>query len=147
MMEYQRWFRIIDPYYRMPEARVQHLRDVLLRSIKNAPQQYMAYEILAWVEAAAERPAAANVNLVQRMFGKLRNRQRTILALALVRLHSNDLAAADAMLAGLPNTGLEPEIAHALPGIRAALEQVRERHAPDDARPPSTEPVKEKPPG
>lgn len=147
MMEYQRWFRIIDPYYRMPEERVQHLRDVLLRSIKQAPQQFMAYEILAWVEAAAEKPAAANVNLVQRMFAKLRNRQRTILALALVRIHSNDLAAADAMLAGLPAAGLEPEIARALPGIRSALEQARDRSAPDDASPPVAEPGKEKPPG
>jgi hypothetical protein len=93
-----RWFRQFDYYFRLPEERADELRSLLLRSIKNAPQQSVAYEILAWVESAAPRPDIANVNLVQKRFADLQDRAHTLLALAMVRIRLGDREAALSLL-------------------------------------------------
>lgn len=58
-----------------------------MRTIAAEPAQSGGYEMLAWVEAYAAEPDVGNINIVQRQFNRLRHQDRTLLALALVRVH------------------------------------------------------------
>jgi hypothetical protein len=97
-------FETFDLYYRLPAARAAKLRNLLLRSIENAPAQSSGYEMLAWVESAAQTVDVAHVNLVQTHFSQVKDKASTLLALALVRLRMNDLAGARSMIDGLEKT-------------------------------------------
>ena len=99
LLESRRWFSEFDLlYFRLPDETARYLRDLLKRSIKSAPNQRQAYEMLAWVEATAEVPSVANVNLVQKHFPELKEKYQTMVALALVRLHLKDEATARKIL-------------------------------------------------
>ncbi|MDQ5979132.1 MAG: hypothetical protein QG602_2106 [Verrucomicrobiota bacterium] len=99
--EGRRWFARFDPYFRLQDEPAARLRRLLLASIAAAPHQTAAYETLAWVEATANDISIANANLVQGQLPKLKERARTLLALAMIRDRSNDLATARQMLAAL----------------------------------------------
>ncbi|MES2692754.1 MAG: hypothetical protein V4773_04720 [Verrucomicrobiota bacterium] len=88
-LETRDWFRDFDYYFRLPLPTVARLRARLKRAIEYEPLQTTAYELLAWVEAFAEAPYVPNVNLVQGAFPRLKQKQRTLLALVLIRLHSD----------------------------------------------------------
>ena len=83
-------FGQFDLYYQLPDARAARLRSLLGKSIAGAPDQSMGYEMLAWVEAMNHQPDIANINLVQKRFGELNDKPRTLLALALVRLRRGE---------------------------------------------------------
>lgn len=107
MLESRRWFARFDLiYFRLPEETAHYLRTLLHRSIERAPNQIQAYEMLAWVEAMSDQPSAANVNLVQAHFNGLKEKNRTLLALALTRVRAKDEKSAREMLDDLE--GLEP---------------------------------------
>lgn len=122
VLEGNRKFNRFDLYFRLPDESAQRLRDLLHRSIKAAPEQATAYEILAWVEATAKVPSIANVNLVQSRFKFLVNKPRTLLALALVRLRVNDAASALSMLDDLARMNPDPATAYGAEVTRAKLE-------------------------
>lgn len=97
-MEFARWFRHFDYYFRLPEERTASLRELLAKCIAASPERGEFYEILAWVEAAAPSPSIANVNLVQAKFPTLPNPARTLLPLATVRLRLGDRVTAGKLL-------------------------------------------------
>ncbi len=115
-------FRRFDLYYRLPEESAARLRDLLQRSIKIAPQQLPAYEVLAWVEASAQEPSIANVNLIQRKFQAVGISPRTLLALALVRLRLGDKTGAGEMLDQMARMDPDEWVRSALEHTRARLE-------------------------
>ncbi|HET7538202.1 MAG TPA: hypothetical protein VFJ90_17200, partial [Candidatus Didemnitutus sp.] len=125
-IETRRWFRSFDYYFRLPPARADYLRSLLQRSIEYAPKQSSAYEMLAWVEAAAPEPSVANVNLVQEHFNSLKDKPRTLLALVMVRIRINDLATARSLLDSLEKMPLDEKNAatmtHAIKFVRARLD-------------------------
>lgn len=87
-------FRQFDLYYRLPDDTAAELRDLIRKAIAAEPLQTSAYELLAWVEATAGAPQISNVNLIQANFPRLQQKDRTMLALALVRLRLGDKAGA-----------------------------------------------------
>jgi hypothetical protein len=139
-------FETFDLYFRLPEARAARLRMLLERSIQYAPEQSGAYETLAWVESAAQKVDIAHVNLVQAHFSQLKNKGRTLLALALIRLRLNDVAGARTMLDGLEKTSRDQPTEQIADRIRAEIDRRAESvPAPDEATAPKTEPAA--PPG
>ncbi len=107
-IEARRWFNGLDPYFRLPNERAAELRNLLQRSIERVPSQAQAYEILAWVEATAEKPSPKNINVVQANLAKVKERPRTLLALALVRARVNDLATARLIVEQMEKEGVSP---------------------------------------
>lgn len=122
LIEGRRWFGRFDFYFRLPDDRAAHLRKLLKRSIECAPKQTDAYEMLAWVEATAAKPDIANVNVVQRRFGTLKNKGRTLVGLAMVRVHLNEPAEALAILNDAAAFQSEPAVAEVTKIIRAHLQ-------------------------
>ncbi len=109
-MEARRWFDRLDPYFRLPNERATELRTLLQRSIERVPGQAQAYEILAWVEATAEKPSPKNINVVQANLAKVKERPRTLLALALVRARVKDLATARVIVEQMEKEGVPPKM-------------------------------------
>jgi hypothetical protein len=123
LLENRRWFSDIDViYFRLPADTAQYLRGLLRRSIASAPDQIQAYEMLAWVEATVDAPSAANVNLVQTHFGGLKDKNRTLLALALVRVRLKEEAAARELLDSLEKREPNRDILQAVTTVRAYLD-------------------------
>ena len=120
--ESRKWFDRFDYYFRLPEPRAQQLRNLLKRSMECAPDQFAAYEMLAWVEASVVKPNVANINLVQQHFATLRQKARTVLALALVRVRLEDHAAALKLLDQLEQMHPDYWVACAAEIVRAKLE-------------------------
>lgn len=114
----QRWFESFDLYFRLPPAKAVELRELLERSIKAAPEEADGYEFLAWVESAAPKVEVRNVNLVQQHFAVLKNKGRTLLALALIRLRLDDLKGAEATLDSLDKVRHEDQEARVANTIR-----------------------------
>jgi Tfp pilus assembly protein PilF len=139
------WFRQFDYYFRLPAERAQWLRRLLRRSIEYAPNQTAAYEMLAWVEATASEISAANVNLVQSHFNTLHDKPRTLLALALIRLHAGDKDLAAALLEQLDRMNPDASIARAAEIVSAKMEGRAVRKLPEtlsaDKSPLSLPPV------
>ena len=139
-MEAQRWFENFDYNFRLPEQRAEQLRLLLKRSIECAPEQSDGYELLAWVEASVLNPDIANVELVQQRFKTLKGKARTLVALALVRVHLNDRAGAVTQLDQLDQMNPDYWAASAAETIRAKLEdrlpRKLERPAPSQAQRP-----------
>lgn len=102
VLESNPWLRDFEYDYRLPREPAERLRALLHRSIAAEPEQTAAYELLAWVEACAEAPVVPNIALVQTRFGKLKNRARTLVALALVRVRAGLLVEGKDTLASLP---------------------------------------------
>jgi hypothetical protein len=139
-------FRHFDLYYRLPEESATRLRELLKRSIAVAPQQLSAYEILAWVEASAQDPSIANVNLVQKKFEDVKISARTLLALAVVRMRLGDKAGATEMLDIIGRMEPDDSVRYGLESTRAKLEDrpVNRDNLPA-ARPASRDPVLARP--
>jgi hypothetical protein len=97
-LEAQRWFSRLDVTFELPAPKAESLRSLLLRSIDKAPNQTLAYETLAWVEATVKKPSPANINQVQSRLPSLYPRDRTMLALALIRTRFSDFATARILL-------------------------------------------------
>jgi hypothetical protein len=121
-LESSRWFRSVDYYFRLPDDRTEQLRELLKRSIKCAPLQSDAYEMLAWVESAAPKPDPANVNLVQSKFASLDDQHRTLLALAMIRLRVGDRATAEQLLSELEKSDASLSVRQGVESVRAGLE-------------------------
>lgn len=132
--ESRRWFQRFDLYFRLADDTAARLRDLLKRSIAAAPHQTAAYEMLAWVEATAKVTDPANVNLVQTQFPGLKEQNRTLLALALIRHRNNDNATAAKLLAELAKSAPDAWTAHGLEQLTAKIEgRPARRSAPPGA--------------
>jgi hypothetical protein len=121
-LESRQWFSRFDLYFRLPDELATHLRDLLHRSIKVAPHQSSAYEMLAWVEATAKEPQIANVNLVQEHFPELTEKRRSLLALAFVRWRKDDLPAAISILDALGKMEPDEWVQYGAETLRAKIE-------------------------
>ncbi|HVT72778.1 MAG TPA: hypothetical protein VHD61_06550 [Lacunisphaera sp.] len=109
--------------YQLPVERGDWLRQLLAKSIEYAPDQSMAYEQLAWVEAASAKANVANVNLVQQRFNALTNRPRALLALIVVRLRLGDGPGALHLLDSLDKMESDGWVAFWAEMVRARAEQ------------------------
>ncbi len=122
LLESQQRFRQFDLYYRLPDDTAAELRSLLKKTIAAEPQLAAAYELLAWVEATANAPQIPNINLVQANFPRLQQQDRTLLALALVRLRLDDKAGAVEILNALDRSGPSDWVRSGAEQIRAKLE-------------------------
>lgn len=121
-LEHNRWFSSrFDPNYRLPTEVEARLRQYIEQSIAVAPQQTLAYEVLAWVEASSSHPRTSNINLVQRHFARLKGWQRTLLALTVARMRLGDRAGAGELLNTLSKASSDPWILDGVEQIRALL--------------------------
>ncbi|MEO7598962.1 MAG: hypothetical protein ABIV50_08515, partial [Opitutus sp.] len=125
-LEAQRWFSRLDVTFELPAARAESLRILLLRSIDQVPNQTLAYETLAWVEATVKIPLPKNINLVQLRLPNLQPRDRTMLALALVRARFADFTTARLLL---DQTEKEATAPQALAWSKTLREFVNRREA------------------
>lgn len=129
LLESRQWFQKFDYDFRLPKETATRLRTRLLRSIQAVPAQSAAYEMLALVEAFSEEPVIANVNLVQEHFRQLKEKQRTLVALALVRVRVDRPQEAKDLLRQLDELPPDPavaKIAQAVAGhIDAALQRAQ----------------------
>jgi len=121
-LESQRRFRQFDLYYRLPDDTADELRGLLKKAIAAEPLQASTYELLAWVEATAATPKIPNVNLVQANFPHLLQKDRTMLALALVRLHLDDKAGAAEILDALDKSVASDWVRYGAELTRARIE-------------------------
>lgn len=126
-MESRRWFANFDFNFRLPAGRAQQLRTLLLRSIASVPEQSDAYETLAWVEASVAKPDITNVNLVEQRLSNLRQKDRTVLALAVVRMRLNERDAARKLLDQIDGMNPGHWVTGAAEIVRAKLEDRRPR--------------------
>lgn len=125
MIENRRWFSQFDLlYFQLPDETAVYLRKLLLRSIEVAPRQTQAYEMLAWVEATAEKPVFRNVNLVQAHFADLQQQTRTVLALIVVRARQKDEAGARELMGQLEGMNPEPEVLRGIAAVRKYLDDL-----------------------
>jgi hypothetical protein len=74
----------------MPADLVATLRDWLDRAVALSPDYLEAYGGLAVVEAVAEQPRIEVINRVQQVVPQMRDKTRTLFALALVRWRAGD---------------------------------------------------------
>lgn len=121
-LQSRQWFSRVDLYFRLPDDLATRLRDLLHRSIKVAPAQSAAYEMLAWVEATAQEPNVANINLVQEHFPELTDKKRSLLALALVRWRKDDVKTATSILDELAKMEPDDWVQHGAEMLRAKIE-------------------------
>lgn len=130
VLETRPWFQQFNEYFRLAPEATERLRDRLTKSIEYSPQQSAAYETLAWVEAFSEVPSNANVNLVQEQFPRLRLKQRTLLALAFVRVRVNKPEEALRLLDQLDQMEPDAFTARGAEIVRAKLEGRPARRLP-----------------
>lgn len=122
LLETDQWLKGADYDFRLPPDVAARLRERLRRSIAAVPAQSAAYETLAMVEAFSAEPNVANVNLIQERFGQLKEKQRTLLAFALVRARLEKFDEAKALLSELALLPPDPAVAKIADSIRARLE-------------------------
>ncbi|MBX3751286.1 MAG: DUF1570 domain-containing protein [Opitutaceae bacterium] len=91
----------LDLSYRLPAAKCDELRDLLVKALAIEPDYGDALTLLAIVEAFAENPRPANINLVQRGTAKIRDPRRFHLALAIIRWRFGDHATCRKLVDGL----------------------------------------------
>ena len=122
-LEANRVFSQFDLDYRLPDERAARLRSLLRKSVECAPEQSMGYEMLAWVEATANAPEIATINLVQQRFKTLNDKPRTLLALAMVRFRRGETQPALEMLDQLDKMNPNEWTAYGAEITRARLEK------------------------
>lgn len=125
LLECRELFARFDFDYRLPAAKCDQLRERLLTSINQEPAQSAAYEMLAMVEAFAETPRPANVNLVQTHFRQLSEKARTVIALAMVRVHTGNPGEAAEILTQLDQLQPDPVVGKVADLIRKRLTVAR----------------------
>jgi hypothetical protein len=147
-LEYRQWFSRFDLYFRLPDELAAHLRDLLHRSIKVAPQQSDAYEMLAWVEATAKEGDVANINLVQAHFPEMTDKKRSLLALAFVRWRKDDLPTAISLLDELAKMEPDAWVRAGAETLRAKIEgrEPKRNSNPRVNQPPGKRPPMKMPP-
>lgn len=118
----RRRFQQFDLAYRLPQDEAGQLRELLRELIKVSPREPLSYELLAWVEATADQPQVANVNLVQANFQRLREKPRTLLALAVVRMRLQDKPGAAGLLDALDGAQPDDWVKYGAEFTRAQLE-------------------------
>jgi tetratricopeptide (TPR) repeat protein len=116
-------FAHFDLDYRLPEERAELLRSLLKRSLDEAPEQSNGYEMLAWVEATAQKPDIAALARVQKKFPTLNNKARTLLALTLVRMRFGKNEEALAMLEDMAKVDPDDWVLFCSEVARARLEK------------------------
>lgn len=84
--------------YRIPEKQCAELREWLDRAIKLSPEYWEAYDTLAFVEAFSTKPRGGAVNAIQASITKMKDAQRTLMSLAVIRWRINDYATSEAIL-------------------------------------------------
>lgn len=84
--------------YRIPENECTQLRGWLDRAIELSPDYWEAYETLAVVEAFAAKPRAPVLQKIQTVIKQLRDPQRVLVSLAVIRWRINDLTTSEAIL-------------------------------------------------
>ncbi len=89
-LEWGKWFNRFNYDLKLPVAVENRFRELLVRSIQQEPEQEASYEMLIWLETFANTPVIQNVNDVQRRFPKLKDKNRTLLGLALFRARHDD---------------------------------------------------------
>lgn len=122
LMEGHQWFRQFEESLRLPPEAVARMRSRLLRSIEIEPAQGAAYEMLSWVEAFAETPAAKNVNLVIGHLSAMPDKRRTLIGLSMLMLRVGKPRDAAMMLDHLDSLSLDPLDARAATVLRARLD-------------------------
>ena len=100
-IEHQAWLARFDLDFRLPNATAERIRGLLHRSIACAPNQWRAYEILAWVEATADTPLALEISLVEQHAKTMADPDRTVLAMAVIRARLKDFATAKQLIGKL----------------------------------------------
>ena len=123
LLESRGWFRDFDFHFQLPPETAARLRTRLQRAIQNEPNQSASYEMLAWVEAFSPAPVVPNINLVQKQFPLLRDRARTLVALAVIRLRAGQVEEAKRLLNDLEKMEWDEWAAQAAESIRANLER------------------------
>lgn len=121
LLECRALFTQFDYDFRLPPARAAELRERLLATIQQEPAQTAGYEMLALVEAFSAEPNVTNVNLVQDHFKQLSEKQRTVVALAIVRLRMNNPMEATRILDELPELPPDPVATRIAAAVRARL--------------------------
>jgi len=124
-IENQQWFARFDLDFRLPNDKAAELRRLLHGSLEAAPKQARAYEVLAWVEATAEKPSPREINLVQEHLSDVSNRARTLLALAVIRVRVGDLKTAQLMLDALAKGSTAPDVTSAVRQLQNIIERKR----------------------
>jgi hypothetical protein len=122
LAECRKYFRKFDYDLRLPPEESSRLRTRLKLSIDHEPLQIAAYEMLAWVEAFAADRSIPNVNLVQGHFHDLKDKARTLVALAMVRVRAGQPQDALKMLKQLPTLERDHWAAQAAEVITARIE-------------------------
>jgi hypothetical protein len=80
--------------YRMPAKLAGQLRGWLDRAVVLSPNYLEAYEALAYVEALAESPRLDVMNHVQGVLPRMKDKMRTLFAIAIVRWRTQDFVTA-----------------------------------------------------
>ncbi len=142
LLEGNRWLHDYNENLVLPVEVTARLRERLNRSIQIEPEQGAAYEMLAWVEAFAERPDAKNINLVLSHLNALRDRRHTLVALAKVMICVGKLDIIPAIFANLDQYHLEAADDAAVAKLHDEFDAVRAAtpHSPDSTA--SLEPEK-----
>lgn len=138
----RKYFQRFDLYFRLPDEAAEDLRRLLHQSILASPQQTAAYEAMAWVEATAREPQIRNINLVQQNFPRLKEKERTLLALAVVRMRLGDNKGAVEILDELGKAPQSDWVAYGMENTRARLEDrpVNRANLPAASKKPSLSP-------
>lgn len=124
-MEFARWFATTDLFFRLPAEKTDELRTLISRAIRLMPGAPENYEALAWVESAAPQPAIANVNLVQSKFETLREKTRTLLALAIIRSRLADYDGALGLIETIESSPVSTDERRFAQRLRAQVEKQR----------------------
>ncbi len=122
LLECRQWFADFNFDFQLPSETADRLRTRLLHAIELEPLQAATYEALAWVEAYAEHPVIANIVRVQHQFAALAHRDRTVVALALVRVRLQKTGEARDILSQLSATEPDAWSLQAAEVIQARLE-------------------------
>ncbi len=101
--EWDRWFVRSNGEMWIDQATANHLRELLVATIRAEPTRDEAYEMLAWVESAAPEPRQPNINAAIAQLKKMKHGGRTVLALALCTERTGDKETAIRLIRALPN--------------------------------------------
>jgi hypothetical protein len=121
LLEGQQWFGQFNESLRLPAEVATRMRSRLLGSIELEPAQGAAYEMLAWVEAFAEKPQPKNINLVIAHLPEIADKKRTLIGLSMVMLRVEKPEAAATMLAHVSTRPLDQFSSHAVSVLRERL--------------------------
>jgi len=116
--------------YRMPDEPAAQLRGWLDRAVALSPNYLEAYEALADIEALAEKPRFDVVNRVQSVVPRMKDKSRTLLAMAIIRWRRKDYPTARKI------TGLLIDSPQVSPAVRSLAKQLDARAA-EAAEPPA----------